>query len=374
MRAFITFGLLILSVFPVKGTNAASPEIRVLIAEDIPRGTIEGVSSPLEVTSAAGPKISVIGTLKVTAQNGEIRIGRKDFGKTIAVSNSTRKYRTPGKVLRGTITIAAIPPSSLMIINNLPLEDYLSGLINSEISSSWPIEAIKSQAVAARTYALNQIENSRKSPAQRFFDIRSTMMDQVYDGAHLEDSRSLKAVGQTRGEVLLRNGAIFPAYYHSCCGGHTEHAHNVWPGEAGPPVIDDEHCSKSPKFAWTYEISTARFAEILRSQDIALEGIHSIAITSFSDSPRVEMVLIEDNLGLKMIKATELRKIFGYHNIKSTWFEVRLENKNISFRGRGYGHGVGLCQWGAKNMAEVGIDYRNILKFYYPDADVKVLY
>lgn len=372
---YIIAVLAVMAVFLPEILASQPPEIRVLVIDSVPKAFIEGIGSPLSAVSESGNCSGIKSKgVTISATQSGLLVGRSQCGNSIVISNKNERYRISGRSFRGSITAVWKSNGSLMIIARMPLEDYLAGLINSEISSSWPVESIKAQAVAARTYAMNQIEGAQNAAKARPFDITSTMLDQVYEGAHLEDNRSRLAVADTRGEMLLRNGEIFPAYYHSSCGGHTERAENVWEGERGPPVIDDPYCSQSPKFTWSYNIPVSRFAEIMNGQGTPISTVRTIATSVLQDSPRVDMLLVEDDQGLKMIRATELRRIFGYQNIKSTWFEANLRGGSISFTGRGYGHGVGLCQWGAKGMAEEGIGYRDILKFYYPDADVARLY
>lgn len=351
------------------------PDIRVLIVDGGPSITIEGQGSILRTTSSSGRERESAGARErlIAGEKGLVMRGA-DRGGGITFENKTRRYRIGERSFKGTIATVWKEKGGLLVINKLPLEDYLVGLINSEISSSWHAEAIKAQAVAARTYALYQIDAARRAITPRPYDITSTTLDQVYDGAHNEDVKSQRAVMSTRGEVLLRGGAIFSAYYHSCCAGLTEHAHNVWPGEQGPPVVKDRYCEGSPKLIWEWNIGMPEFVAAMDRSGVQIGLLQSIATTQLPDSPRADMVILEDGDGMKMIRATELRKIFGYQNIKSTWFDVAIRGNKIKFTGRGYGHGVGLCQWGAKGMAEEGIGYRDILKFYYPDANVATLY
>lgn len=351
------------------------PEIRVLVIDNVSSVTIEGTGSVLKIVSQNRRPEERAGTLvRITAGSNNLVMNGADRGPDLFLTCAGGRYRVGDRMFRGALSVHWKAKGSLQVVDTLSIENYLAGLINSEISSSWPIEAIKAQAVAARTYAMHQIESARKAQTLRPYDITSTVADQVYDGAHQEDDRSEKAVAATRGEFLLRNGSIFSAFYHSCCGGHTEHAHNVWPGEEGPPTIDDMYCTRSPKLLWSFKIPIRQFIDMLKKGGVSLNTVGSIATAPFGDSDRNDVVLIEDNDGMKTIRAADLRRVIGYQQIKSTWFTAKLLNGAIAFEGRGYGHGVGLCQWGAKGMALAGINYRDILSFYYPDAEVVRLY
>ncbi|MFA4875366.1 MAG: SpoIID/LytB domain-containing protein [bacterium] len=351
------------------------PEVRVLVEEG-PRVVIDGMGQSLRIRLGEGKNASEFsaGTSAAVATSGDgLSIGGQQAGKEAVIQNSNRLYRIGSRTYRGTITAIWQTPSRIILVNNVPVEEYLVGLIGSEISPAWPIEAIKAQAVAARTYALNQTEASRRGSA-RPYDVTSTVLSQVYDGAHKEDERSRSGVVSTRGQILTRGGALFAAYFHSCCGGLTEHAHNVWPGEEGPPTVEDRFCERSPKRLWSFQMDAARFVAKLKAAGLSVGEILGLSTESESDSPRVENLLMQDREGNKSVAATELRRIFGYSEIKSTWFDAKLDSGQITLVGRGYGHGVGMCQWGAKGMADEGAKYGEILKFYYPDAELYTAY
>ncbi len=331
---------------------APPPSLRVLVIESVPSVTIEGAGLALIDTDSGRRRRMKGDSVRVLAGEGGLTANGRSRGKLINLSCGASRCRIRGRLFRGEISIAQRDDGRFSVINRVSLEDYLAGLINSEISSSWPRESIKAQAVAARTYAMNQMEAARRSASSRGYDITGTTLDQVYDGAHQEDYRSRDAVMETRGEVMLRDGRIFPAYYHSCCGGRTEHAANVWAGEKGPPVVEDSWCARSPKLLWSWRIPIRSFLSRLSEAGIEAGIMRTIAATVLPDSPRNEMVIIEDADRLVTVRATELRRIFGYKNIKSTWFDAEIRGDDVVFTGRGYGHGVGLCQWGAKAMAE----------------------
>lgn len=351
------------------------PKIRVLIVEDAKEITIEGAGSPLKIVSHGTRGIGRgRASLKIAAKENGLFAAGTNLGDETAIESGNGKFRIGSKMYRGSLSVLLKSPGRLIVVDTIGLEDYISGLINSEISSSWHEEVIKTQAVAARTYALNQLESVRRAIAKKSYDIASTTLAQVYEGAHKADFHSQNAAEKTRGEVLMKGNAVFPAYYHSTCGGRTERAHNVWPGEEGPPIVSDPYCAHSPKFSWNFKIPVSEFVETLSRNSVELGEVETIDVTVFPDSQRVDMLLIEDDDGFKMVKAVEIRRMFGWQNVKSTWFDVKVSGGFIAFEGRGYGHGVGLCQWGAKAMAEKGKSYREILKFYYPDAEIVGFY
>jgi stage II sporulation protein D len=349
--------------------GAGPPDIRVLIIDDAAAVAIEGIGYSLEVASP-GTRAATRRERRVTIRAGEkgLVLDGKDAGEDLLIQNKSREYKIADRTFGGVISVHFKSSGHMMAVDSIPIEKYLVGLVGSEISPGWPKDAIKAQIVAARTYALSKIDSAKKADPNRAYDITSTITSQVYHGSHVEDGRAYDAVRETSGEVLYRDGAVFPSYYHSCCGGRTEYAHNVWDSEKGPPIVEEKYCERSPKFTWDYSIRTSEFASKMTENGVPISGITGVATTAFQDSPRVQMLIVEDKNGMQMIESRDLRRILGYTNVKSTWFEATFANGTIKFTGRGYGHGVGMCQWGAKGMAEDGVGYKDILKFYYSDA------
>jgi stage II sporulation protein D len=288
--------------------------------------------------------------------------------------NYSKRYSIGERHYRGKMEAIWKSPKELIVVNHVPLEEYLAGLLGSEMYPSWPIEALKAQAVAARTYALHHSAQSRNYASAKDYDVTSTVLSQVYEGAHKEGARAHKACEETKGLVLMRDGAIFPSYYHSCCGGMTELAHNVWDGERGPPQVKDRFCKGSPKRSWTLSVGFDELSSALAKDGVALGRVTALSVEKEDDSPRNEFVILADREGAHRVRATELRRLLGYQRLKSTWFDIALRGERIVFTGRGYGHGVGMCQWGAKGMSDEGYSFDQILKHYYPDAEISRAY
>jgi stage II sporulation protein D len=267
-----------------------------------------------------------------------------------------------GRKYHGKVEISPAD-KGVLVVNELPLEDYLVGLINCEISSQWPMEAIKAQAVVARTYAVYQKE-ARKNA---LYQLESTVMDQVYEGCDIEDIRAARGVRETNGEVLTYEDKVIQAFYHSNCGGHTEASENVW----GVPLpylkgVDCVYCLMAPSVRWEQTIPLKRVESLLKSNGYQVNGLRDIKAGTKNRSGRVTELTLFCAKGSLTISAVNLRKAIGYSVIRSTNFEVRSAGDDVFFAGIGYGHGVGLCQWGAKQRALDGFDYREILSYYYP--------
>jgi stage II sporulation protein D len=378
----MTKGILFIAVFAmiivvaIKASALPPPEVRVLVTSE-KSVMIDAMSEPIEVLTQGelpDKTFTAKGTVTISAGDFGLTMNGTPVGRAVMITDSSKRYKIGNSSFRGKIEAIWKSKNEFLIVNHLSMEDYLVGLIGSEMYPGWPMEALKAQAVAARTYALHHVDAAKRYGMRNDYDVTNTVLSQVYEGAHKEDWRAHQACVDTQGKALMRHGSIFPAYYHSCCGGLTEHAHNVWYGEEGPPQITDKYCARSPNLNWSWRIAASTFADGLRKQGIHIGKILAVSTEMESDSPRAKTLVIVDEEGMKAIKATDLRRIFGFSNIKSTWFEVDIEGSTIAFSGRGYGHGVGMCQWGAKGMADEGFTYEEILKFYYPDAELTRVY
>jgi stage II sporulation protein D len=244
------------------------------------------------------------------------------------------------------------------------LEEYLVGLINFEISSQWPLEALKAQVVAARTYAFYQ----RNNRSAELFDVDSGVNDQVYGGVGREDSRSRRAVQETRGELILYRGSPIFAVYSSCCGGKTEEGENMWTGNFPYlRTVDCNYCLDSPHFLWNYSIDGEGLSVALQDTGSRVLGME---IDERSRSGRVLKITVQTERERRQVSGKDFRRLLGYDLLRSTNFVVTQKEGAYQFSGLGWGHGVGLCQWGAKGMAEAGMDYPSILKYYYQDVKI----
>lgn len=272
-----------------------------------------------------------------------------------------------GRSYRDQLRITPGPNQDLWVINVLSLEEYLVGLINFEISSQWPMEAIKAQVIAARTYAFFQRRNRAGEP----YDVDSGVSDQVYGGTGKEDARSRRAMEETRGELILHEGNPIFSVYSACCGGKTESGEYMW--AAGFPYLrsmECAYCLDSPHFIWNYSIGGERLASALGSGMVSGPRVLRVEIEERSPSRRVLRLSIQSENTRRMIMGKDFRRLLGYDQLRSTNFILAEKEGVFLFSGLGWGHGVGLCQWGAKGMAEAGMDHRTILKSYYHGVEI----
>jgi|GEM_PF-902751 len=264
-----------------------------------------------------------------------------------------------GKLLRGNLEIRLVGGGQYRFINEIDIEEYLRYTISREMNPLWPIEALKAQTVLARTYVLKKKYQSNNC----LYDIGSSTLDQVYGGFNEDSMEVLQAVSGTTGEVIKYNGEIVDALYHSCCGGRTSSSKEVFGSDT--PYLQGVECDCKGDCpygkGWSYRMKTKSLEKIL-----GLSNIKKIQ----SESGRV-IITADKNL---VISKNSLREKVGYNLLKSSQYNVRLNSGEVVFEGRGFGHTVGLCQYGAKRMAEEGKDYIEIIKHYFKGVTIEKIY
>jgi stage II sporulation protein D len=255
-----------------------------------------------------------------------------------------------------------------LVINQVDLEEYVKGVVPAEVNSAWHPEMLKAQAVAARTYALYQ----QMLSASRDYDVVASVQDQVYRGKQGIDAAVLRAVEETRGLVLTYDGAPIYAAFSSTAAGLTEDAVNVWSKEY--PYLKGVECPfdlASPYYQWTSSFKRDLLEQTLRQQGLAVGTITAMTPLMMSRGGRVATLRLVHSEGELILKGEELRKAVGYMVVPSTQFTVESVGSDIVLSGYGAGHAVGMCQWGAKELAELGYSFSTILNYYYPDTELQ---
>jgi stage II sporulation protein D len=281
----------------------------------------------------------------------------------------------------GTVQVSKDSSGNFMAVNILNVEDYLLGAVSCEMNPKGPLEALKAQAIAARSHALYLSSTSQTQP----YDLVANL-SQAYQGKTKLQKNVVLAIESTRGQVLYSHKKLIPAYYHESCGGHTTSATQVWPSTDSkqttmfallPGSTSCPYCAKSQTNKWSFETSRATFNLVLGQNGYKIGAVPIVKIVDKDDGGHVKNVSIESELKPVLLNAEVLRSILGYSNLKSTLFTVSqpanpdgTPGDLIAFRGAGYGHGVGLCQYGAQEMAAKGSSYKDILARYYPGCSV----
>jgi SpoIID/LytB domain protein len=278
-----------------------------------------------------------------------------------------------GKLYRGWLSLRASKAATasatgaLSAINFVDLEDYLLSVVPSEMPSKWPEEALKAQAIGARSYAVANIGKHGKDD----YDVRSTVEDQVYLGITSESEATNIAVAKTEGLVLKNKGQVISAFFHSTSGGSTERAEVVW-GKSLPflksvPDYDD----LSPHFCWQRKFSPSELENaITKSTAYDIGKLLTLMVVARSLSQRSTATLLAGTNASHLVDGETLRRVL---RLPSTIFNVTCDNGNYVFCGRGFGHGLGMSQWGARALAKQGYNAAQILAYYYKDVSVEYL-
>ena len=249
---------------------------------------------------------------------------------------------------------------SLYVVNELPLETYVAGVVKAEVGSDWAAEALKAQAVIVRTYVLKQMGWSRRQE----YHVTSSVLHQVYKGRNV-DSSVAEAVRATEGQVLTYDGEPIIAYYHSTTDGMTELPEEVF-GQGFPYLQSVPASGKlSPMALWTRSVPLREVALALGVQEV-----RSLTPVSFTSTGRVDYLSYVSDKGAGFVRAKDLRRSMGWKRLPSTSFIVEINGKNAVLRGSGFGHGVGLSQWSALEMALGGRSYTEILSHFYPGTEL----
>lgn len=317
-------------------------------------------------TARLSPDAALSGTVAVAREGEGISVAGRACAPSVRLEGlDGALFALGNRRYAGALRLDPDAGSGIRVVNEVPLETYLEGVVGGEMPPSWEMEALKAQAVAARTYAAARARDA--SARERAFDLFDDTRSQVYvgvpSGPHA--GRVREAVASTRGEVLVHDGRLLTAYFHSTCGGHTEDASRVFGVHGVAPLrgAPCPYCADSPAFRWEARVPAARLESLL-----GVGAIVSISPVDPGPSGRCARVEVEGSQGRTAVPSKDFRREIGYTVLKSTAFEAAVEGEEIAFSGKGYGHGVGLCQWGARGQARAGRSYLDILEHYYPGA------
>lgn len=267
-----------------------------------------------------------------------------------------------GKRLSGRVRISA-RGGLATVVAVVPMEEYVAAVLSREASPSFLPEALSALSVAVRTYAVVAVA----SPRDPEYDLVSGVEDQVFEGFDAVDPRFRAASEATRGEILRYGEGPARAVYHSTCGGRTESAAAAWGRDVAylrSQACDD--CRDSPVWRWEYGMSLDEGRRVALSLGIRAGDDLRIEVSSRTPSGRAARVRLVSGGVARETKASLFRQAAGYARVRSLWMDVEKTGGGLRFTGKGYGHGVGMCQWGANGMARRGAGYRAILARYYP--------
>ncbi len=317
------------------------------------------VTSDRPVVVKPGNRQFIMGPTRFSSEVVVAPIGKNDF-----VMVNRRRYR-------GAVLLEPVGRMTVDVVEQLPMDDYLYGVLPREVGGDWPIEALKAQAVVSRTYVL---ANLATDPRQRY-DVSNDVSSQVYGGLEDEAPAANKAVEETRGEYLLtKQGKPLEAFFHSSCGGRTETPNYVWKSRAAEEdfsAVKDSYCRADPYYRWQLNLGADTLRNRLKRAGVRVGAIRKISIAKKTPSDRAWVLGIYSDSGTREMSGQNFRMAIGPEALRSTLLtEISRTKRGFHFEGRGWGHGVGLCQWGAKGRAQAGQSYYEIVKAYYPDVSL----
>ena len=354
---------------------AAGDDIRVALADGVP--SVELGGGPFILEDLAGRPLSAAAPtwIRVVERGAglEVRgLGREGLrAEALRVVSARRNgVRVGGVDYPGVIEVRRAG-DGLTVVNELPLEEYVAGSVLAEAGESMPPEMLKAQAIVARTYAAYH----RRLNAGKPYEIVAATAHQQYAGRVSADSPVWRAVRETRGQVLLWAGDLFPAFYHTDSGGHTEDPRVVFAASNMPalPPVRVLFPSDSPYHNWTLDLPAATVETALQRGGMGVGRVLALEVLERSVSLRVTRISVQGSARSLVLRGNEFRRLVGYDVLKSTLFAVAVDGDLVRFAGRGYGHGVGLDQAAAKSMAQLGYSARQILQFYYPGVEFAAL-
>ncbi len=448
---------LFLGFFAPCGAADAAQDLvmKIGVAENVASGKLLG--SGLALQDAKGTKLSVGNGATVTAAGGTVTVGNKRLALPVQVRAKSGLGWDKTRY-RGSLTI--VPgQKGITVVNAVDLESYVRGILKMEMNEAWPMEALKAQAILARTYAVK----NRGRFAARGFDLCATQNSQVYRGVNAEHPRTDSAVAATQGQILAWNGAPADIFYHSDSGGATADIAHVWGGTRPYLQVRPERIAyTSPNSSWQLALSAAQVGRIMGKMGQDVGTVRGVEVCQKDSAGRAVMLRVRGDRGAAEVSAHAFRMAAGSSTVKSTNFTVagagagtpgstaapvptpakaeapmpsfgggedplvemtradiftkdelfdmlmnpgkreeylkiglqRMAGKaapatpptstpprpatpapttsygSFVFRGKGWGHGVGMSQWGAKAMADAGMDCAAILEHYFPGTQI----
>ncbi len=348
----------------------ANETVRVAVADG--QRSVEVSGEAILVTDLAGQPLleGRPASVKVSLRNGGLDVEGQRVTAARLWPWESGTLKLNGREYPGSLDVLR-NGDGLVVVNELAFEEYVAGALKAEASDKWPLEMLKAQAIVVRTYAAYH----RQLNAAKPFHLVASTTHQQYAGRVLETSPVWQAVRDTEGQVLLWESQIFPAFYHSDSGGHTEEPRLVFAARNMPGLraVRSEFSGTSPYFTWNLNIPIGLLTEVLKKGGVSVGTVVRLEVLQRSRSLRVLRLAIHGTRGSATLTGADFRRILGYDMLRSTLFAVAVDGRYARFAGRGYGHGVGMDQWGAKAMAEQGYSASEILEYFYPGATIATL-
>lgn len=372
-------GCLLFSLLFIAEARSSVPQVKVLIAKSLRNIVVHGTDIQKKLHSNNKSE-QYAGRKTISFRCDKVRARMPKNPLLVAsLSSPTGLISWEKHKYQGELQLLTNPGNdSCDLVNLIPMENYLTTLLSKEMNGTWPVEALKAQAVAARTYAYDRIRKGGDLNLDKLYHLESSEKDQV-SGTYFDiTKKTVQAAKETEGMILVGpSGRVAPAFFHSKCGGKTLRPDQVWGGvEEGYRSVNCTFCQKTGMKDWQYSLKgqklTGMVDQVLRKY--YADEIDGTDVKLMPDSIHNSELRLYVGERLHIIKKSYLRNLAGRELLPSNNFVMGQNKQDFVVKGQGYGHGVGLCQLGALELAKRGYDYRQILSFYFPRHKMKKIY
>jgi stage II sporulation protein D len=340
---------------------SAPLRVRMFAGVDISRLDINGVT----IDAATGTMSSSGNSSPIGSQIVELTGNPYLDVTAIEAGGTSIQRRYPGTIF------VMLRRGGLLAINQVDVEIYVASVMSAEVSPGWATESLRAQAIVVRTYAAH----ARMSRGSREYDLKDDTSSQVYRGIDDVAQSFVGAAQDTTAQIVIASGAPAAVFYSSSCGGHTAESEELT-GQPSPSYLlgvsdldarGRAYCSNSPYFRWKNSVSAASMARIV---DVPAEQLNAVTVVERWPDGRVKTVTASGSSFMVTLKGSDFYRralsVLGYKVIPSTMFDVSRDGQSFAFVGHGVGHGVGMCQWGARGRADAGMSASQIVQAYFP--------
>ena len=355
-------------------TSMQRPEITGRVGRISTSRSVATRRSFLASAGALGLFASVAGLRGVARATGGLDVGDAAERHDVRVLLATGAYPPAtlvdawhfawnDRTYRGTFATVRLPDGRDGLVNVVPLDAYLYGVLSSEVSASWAASSQQAQAIVSRTYALDKLRPGKP------FDVTAGDVDQHYGGIESETVEGRAAVDATAGVIATFDARPAHVAYSACCGGRTAAAGDVWSTPyAYLPSIADPHCVGTPNFSWQVDVATADLRGALSGELATIGSLRSVQLIADAPQDRPRAIAFVGDTTIETPVAA-FRSAVGASVVRSTFVRAASYDavaRRLSLSGTGRGHGVGMCQWGARVLGDAGASAQAIVAFYFP--------
>ncbi len=329
-----------------------------------------GASAAITALTLRPPAALATGGLDVTDGEGDhqVRVLLAAGSYPPAQPIDSWHFAWNGRTYRGTFTSVTLPDGKSALLNVLPLDAYLYGVLSKEVSPAWAPASQQAQAIVSRTYVLMKLR------PQKPYDVSSGDADQNYGGIESETVEGRAAVDATASTIVSYNALPAHVAYSSCCGGRTADAGDVWntPYPYLPSVVDT-NCAVAPNFNWQVEVPMHAVEDALRREIAGCGNVHDVQLRVDAAGARPRSIAFVGDASTIETPMQSFRTAVGAGVVRSTFVRNAVlsgGSASLALSGTGYGHGVGLCQWGARVLGQTGASAQDIVAFYFPGTSL----